>query len=141
MARRVTTANNTLILDDYIGGGEVHLYYRMPTPAERAAFLNAVVRRKGRKVETRTGQARQEYGLLILTGFREGDFLDESGAPFSAVAEAETYRADWQALVMKAGADLVELLGAFVFEGSASVRTPDDENGDDGDSAEDAEGN
>lgn len=129
MARKLSSDIHTLILDDQVSGGEIHLYYRMPTPSELAGFTNDSVRRtRGKGVEFRTGQVRQQYGLAVLVGFRDGDFEDDTGAPISSDAKSQHFREDWRDLVAQHASDLVAVLGAYVFEGTASVR-------------EDAEGN
>lgn len=133
-------SDNALIIRDNMGGGDITLFYRNPTTAEWAGFTNASVQRRGKHVSLTIGERRQDYGKKILTGFRDGDFLDERGQAISADPESPYYREDWKDLVCRHAADLVQLLAAHVFEGSAEIEAGD-EDAADGENAEDAEKN
>ncbi len=140
MPRDFSEESNKLTLYDNISGSKIVLYYRHPTTKETSAFLNEAVRRRRNKIEMRQAQARLKFGAKILTGFREGDFLQKKGGekqPLSSDPESSNYTPDWKDQVVKHAADLVMLLGGYVFEGSAEV----EENESDSDDFEDAEKN
>lgn len=124
MARRLGAELNTLKIQDNISGDEIEVYWRPPTTKERAAYANESIRRRGRKVRTRVGEARQKYGLLIMSGIREGDFevkQDEKWVPLASDPESENYNAEWKNIVLRDAPDIVELLAAHVFDASAEV--------------------
>ena len=140
MARIMDDGLNTLKMWDNISGSELEVYYRPPTTEERAAFSNESIQRTRNKLLFRTAQARQKFGLKILSGIREGDFIVKKGGkdvPIASDAKSANYEANWKELMMKYAADIVELLAAHVFEASAEALNEDD--GPQG--AEDAEKN
>jgi hypothetical protein len=114
---------NEMKIDDAISGCDLVLYYRLPTTQERIDFQRASFARKGKKVSNRVSEARAEFGALILTGIREGDFSagsDETGAPLLIASDPASphYREDWKAQVIETAGDLLMLLGMQVFQGS-----------------------
>ena len=131
---------NKITITDPIGGGSVEFSYRTPTTEERQRYNSALFSAKGRKVKVTVAEARQKYGLIILTGIREGDFLhadqadhaDQTGevnapaVPVSSDQSSPNYRADWKSLVASYASDLVETMAAHVFEG-ARVQSIDDQ--------------
>jgi len=137
---------NKIIITDPIGGGSVEFSYRTPTTEERQRYNSALFSAKGRKVKVTVAEARQKYGLIILTGIREGDFLHADQAdqtdhadhaaqagdgnapavPISSDSSSPNYRTDWKTLVASYAADLVETMAAHVFEG-ARVQSSDDQ--------------
>jgi hypothetical protein len=72
MARRLG-APCSLKLDDNITGERVTLFYTLPTNHQRLAYQNASVERVDGRIINRTVEARQKYGLEILSGVRSGD--------------------------------------------------------------------
>jgi hypothetical protein len=124
MPRRLTDELNELIIQDNISGSEIVLSYRMPTTAERAAYANESFRRKGNKVETRVVESRQKYGLKVLAGIREGDFIvNPSGLEkkLSSDPSSANFDPQWKDIVAHHAGDILELLAAHVFDGSVSV--------------------
>ena len=126
MARILGAGKNTLRINDNIGGGEIELYYRNPTTAERVAYSNESVSRSGRKVKMSVGDTRAKYGPKILTGIREGDFVDAEGRPIASDEESPNYRPDWKDLISEHAGDLVQLLAASVFEAAAELAEDED---------------
>lgn len=118
------TDKNELVVLDAISGTDIVLYYRTPTTSERVAYQRAQIKKEGKKIKIRASQARQEFGLKILTGFADGAF-GYDGRPISSNPEAANYREDWKDLVLAQAADLVEVLALTVFEG-ARVEAPAD---------------
>jgi hypothetical protein len=113
---------------DHLGGGDrVRFHYRMPTTAERNAYESEAIQRQGRKVKFKRAEAQLKYGLRILEGFDEGPFVvpvpGKKGKtkPIASDQTSQNYAENWKELIKKHAADLVRLLGAQVFEGSAEI--------------------
>lgn len=124
MARILGTERCVLRLLDNLSGSHIEFGYRPPTTKERAAYTNEQVQRRGNRLRTLLGEARQRYGLRILLDIRDGDFMimDKGKAvPLSCRPGSEGYREDWKDQVLEHASDLVEILAAQVFEGSAMV--------------------
>lgn len=132
MARYLGTAENELRIFDNLSGSDIVLKYRTPTTKERNDFTNYAIVRKRNRVEYRVVEAQTLYGARILTGIRDGDFEvpDEDGAvvPLSSNPASPNYRADWKELLTKHASDIVQALGAQVFDRSVETDTgPDPE--------------
>jgi len=112
---------NVLIIKDAIGGSDIELHYRIPLTSERIAYQNKLVTRKGGKIQIHSMEARIEFGLKILTGFRDGDFGFD-GKPISADPTSKNYREDWKELIKATAADILNTFAFTIFEG-ASVNT------------------
>lgn len=125
MPRILGAAQNSLRINDPQGGEPITLFYRNPTNKERAQYQTSTFKVRGAgRVEIKTFETRLEFGLRIITGFKEGDFLiEENGqpVPFSSWEGARHYRADWKALLEKNAGDLICFLAAFVFDGVTSA--------------------
>lgn len=118
---------NSVKFSDNLSGSELEVYYRQPTTEERAAYSNESVQRKRNKVLFRAVQARQKFGLKILTGIREGDFLikkEGKTMPIASDPASPNFDPNWKTLIMTHAADVVELLALHVFD--ASVETLDE---------------
>jgi len=123
MARRLG-GKNSLKIADNISGTTVTMYYVLPTNKQRLAYQNASVERKGNQIVNKTAEARQEYGLEILTGVGAGDLevmRDGAWVPLITDAGATGFDPDWKDVVLERAADLVELLAAHVFDVSARI--------------------
>ena len=139
MARMLGDQPNEIRFKDQLGGGDIALFYSTPTPDMRAKYANEMIRREGGKIVRRVGEVRQRYGARILTGIRDGDFTSAAG-PVSSDPKSGAYRKDWKELVSQYASDLVELLAAHVFEGSAALKeTEPDEDADESPDEDDAE--
>ncbi len=115
--RDLTSKKNMQNITDAIGGQVVQMYYRLPTTEERFGFTKACLEQDGDEVKYNPGPARLEYGLKVLTGFREGDF-GADGKPISSDPKSKAYRKDWKKLLGQTSADLVMALALAVFEGA-----------------------
>lgn len=139
MARNISgTTNNELRLRDNMSGSEIVLYYRTPTTGERNGYQNMAIQRRRNKVVMNQANARLEYGLKILTGFRSGDFVRNVGGKavgFSSNPAADDYLPSWKDELKQGADDLIMLLAAHVFDGSAEIDMPEDD--DDGGIEED----
>jgi hypothetical protein len=129
---------NKAIIKDPIGGGEIVFFYRTPTTDERQQYNSSLFQARRGKVKSTIAQARQRFGKIILTGFREGDFVLQEGEQrviFSSDPQSANYRESWKDLVMNYASDLVETLAFHVFEGASVVPDSDEEEdgGEDGD--------
>lgn len=144
MPRRFGEEINELKIHDNISNSDIVLYYRAPTTAERAAYTNELIRRKGRKVEFKQFETRLKYGLKILSGFREGDFedkIDGRFAPLASDPKSAHYAPDWKDRIQKNAPDIIEVFAAHIFEGPAEVEAETLSESQDETEAEDAEKN
>lgn len=123
---------NTLTIKDSISGTDIELYYRLPLTDERVAYQNRLFTSKGGKVKTHTAETRIEYGLKILTGFREGDF-GFGGKPISSDPQSKNYKENWKILVKATASDIVNAFAFVVFEGASLQTEPEIEPGEDED--------
>lgn len=129
MPRILGAEKHVLNIHDNLSGTDIQFEYRMPTTEERTNYGNAAVQRRRNKVTQRMTQTRQKYGAAILTGIRDGDFTIMEGGkevPLSSTSGSDGFREDWKAKLLEHAADLVELLGAQVFEASAMVDEADE---------------
>lgn len=137
MPRNTTASdNNEFRLHDNLSDSDLVLYYRNPTTRERQAYQNMAIKRRRNKIDLNQAAARLRYGLLILTGFRDGDFVREvDGVPtaYSSDKGSDRYLATWKDEIEAGAADIAMLLGGFVFDSSAEAEVPEDD--DDGPAA------
>lgn len=108
---------NTLTIKDAISGTDIELYYRLPMTPERVAYQSRMFRTKGGKMKVQVFEARIEFGLKILTGFREGDF-GIKGKPIASDPQSKNYQEDWKELIKATAADIVNAFAFVVFEGA-----------------------
>jgi len=132
---------NIITINDPIGGGDIEFRYRFPTTTERQQYSSGLFSKKGVKIRIKTSETRQKFGLAILTGIREGDFILQgegfaAKTPVSSKPDSPHYRFDWKDLVSEYGADLVEAMAAHVFEGAEMVEDEDECEGDTTDNGE-----
>lgn len=123
MARRLG-APCRLKLDDNITGEKITLFYTLPTNQQRLAYQNASVERVDGRIINRTIEARQKYGLEILTGVKVGGLevmQDGEWVPLITDPSQAGYREDWKDIVLEQASDLVELLAGQVFDVSARI--------------------
>lgn len=125
MPRILGAAENSLKINDPQGGEPITFFYRNPTNKERAQYQTNTFKVRGAgRVEIKTFETRLEFGLRIITGFREGDFLvEENGkpVPFSSKEGTRYFRPDWKSLLERDAGDLIAFLAAFVFDGVTSA--------------------
>jgi len=121
---------NVLKLYDNISGSELEIYFRSPTAAEQARYVNGITRRVRNKIINRTGENRMKWGKEILMGFREGDFGyerdDGSVVTVSSDPKSEHFREDWKEWFCEHNADLVSTLAIHMFEDTSDKDDPDD---------------
>jgi len=116
----------------------------MPTTAEMTGYANESIQRKRNKVVFQQPAARLKYGARILTGFREGDFerkQDGVYRPMASDPQSEHYAPDWKEYLVEHAADLVMLLAGHVFDVSAGIEQPENEEEPDQAPGEDVEKN
>lgn len=108
---------NVLEIFDARSNTDMELYYRTPTTREEALYQAKLVKKKGRKVVIAQHKTRVEFGLRMITGFKEGNF-GEDGEPFSADPESPNYREDWKECLERGASDILAILGSTIFEGA-----------------------
>lgn len=126
---RILGGVNTMILQDNLSDGEIHLKYRMPSPKEIISYRNGGTRREKNKLVYRTGENRLEHGLKILVGIRDKDFfkiVNGDAVPISSDPKSKDYDPDWKKQIEDLAPDLVEILAVQVFDASIQVMQPDD---------------
>ena len=109
--------HNRIHIVDAVSGATVEFIYRMPTAAERVAFERTAHQWKKNKFVDNAAEARLEYGMIILVGFKDGNFSVE-GQPISSDHNSEHYYPEWKTLVRDAASDLVSAMAMAVFQGS-----------------------
>jgi len=117
---------NVFSVLDSVSGREIDLYYRMPLASERVAYESAkfTIDKSGELTSTLT-EARQEYGLLILEGFKKGGFHlpqeDGSLKDFSSNPEDPDYLPGWKERIKEFAIDLVEVLAHRILDGPVII--------------------
>lgn len=110
------TDKNVLKITDSISASEIELYYRNPATTEIVAYQNRMYRREGNKVKIDAANTRIDFGLKVLTGFRDGDFGID-GKPISADPASPGYCKDWKTHLKENAGDIIMTLAMHVFEG------------------------
>jgi len=111
---------NELVIRDPISGSEIVLYYRVPTSSERVAYMSSLFERKEDRVISRITEARQEWGLKIIEGFRDGAFEKMNGDGFiqmSSNPKSKNYDKGWKDHLKIYASDILEALSEHIFEG------------------------
>ncbi len=107
------------------------LHHRLPTPDERAGYINSQIKRPGRKkAKVTLGEARQDYGMKVLIGFDDGDFevkINGEWVEISSDPNSLNYHKDWLLFMKGEKIHLVELLGSFVFGEAGEIVEEEDE--------------
>ncbi len=111
---------------DRISDSKITLSYRLPTTEERVKYSNSLVTRRGNKLDTDIGSARQKYGLAILLGIKDGSFETDKG-PLSSDPKSPHYDAAWKTFIRQYAQDVLTMLAIHVFEASIVTSEPDTE--------------
>lgn len=120
---------------EFPGGEKVGVMYREPTNDERIAYRAAMFRRlgkKGKAMAEDSFKAALHFGKAVITGLRDGDFLDEEGGALSSTPGAPGYREDWKELLAEAQPDVVTIVASIAFDGVRVAPQAEDAEGDDG---------
>ena len=120
---------NRLVMEDSRIGVDIELFYRNPKPLEETSYRARLTEAS----ETGIARARLNFGLNILTGFREGDFKS-NGKPISCRKGSPNYCKDWKGLLRETAADLVRVFACAIFENSRVI--PGAEKGTAGDNSD-----
>jgi len=115
MGRILGEERHRLAIQDPVSGSVITLYYRRPTSEERVSYQVSAFRLEGGERRFCLGETRLKYGLEILTGFADGDFLlQEDGGQVSLDPARHP---DWKERLAAQAPDLVSFLAQQVFEG------------------------
>ena len=123
------------IVFDSATGQEVELTHRLPTTSEEVEFQRRTFRRRDRRnispedIARNLAEIRVEFGLKVLTGFKEGDF-GVDGKPISSDPESSNFYPEWKNLLREKAPRIVSALAVAVFEGGR-VQSPDEEEDED----------
>jgi hypothetical protein len=115
MARVLGEERHTLSVQDPLSGSVIRLYYRRPTSEERVAYQLSAYRLEGGERRFCLGETRLKFGLEILSGFGEGDFLIQTDGRGESLDPSR--HPDWKAQLAEHAPDLVSYLAQQVFEG------------------------
>ncbi len=122
-----SNVRNTFSVLDQVSGKEIDLYYRLPSTSERVAYESAKFSVETGAVKNRAIEARQEYGFLILEGFKKGSFQicleDGSFKDISSDPGDPDYVSDWKEKIKQFASDLIEVLAHRIFEGHPAFST------------------
>lgn len=111
---------------DNISNSEITLQYRLPTTAERVAYGNSAIIRRGKVTINNLGATRLKYGAAIITGFQEGAFATEKGV-LSPDPQSPHYDPDWKNKVMQFAPEIIQVLAMRVFENSLEIAPASEE--------------
>ncbi len=115
MARILGEERYALAVRDPVSGSVITLYYRRPTSEERVAYQLSAYRIEGGERRFCLGETRLKFGLEILLGFGDGDFLIQEGGELVPLDPAR--HGDWKEQIRQHAPDLVSYLAQQVFEG------------------------
>src|SRR3972149_202529 len=124
----------TKVVFDSVSGREFELYHRTPTTQEEVEFQRRTFRRRDRRnispedTARNLAEIRVEFGLKIVTGFKDGDF-GVDGKPISSDPESNNFYPEWKNLLRDKAPRILSALAVGVFEGGR-VQTPEEEEGD-----------
>ena len=117
MPRYLGRTDNKVKLVDGISGAEIEFSYRTPSTTElQEYFSSGVIKDADGKAKLNGVVARVAFAKEILTGIRDGDFLDAEGKPISSDASSADFRTDWKDLVEQGAADLLNLFVLATFD-------------------------
>lgn len=112
------TDRNKITIDDGVTGETVTLFYRMPTTSERIAFESRSYHREGDTLIDESPAAKVEGALRIITGWDPPGYFTFDGEPISWDPADPRYREDWKELLDETAGDILQALGAVVFQGT-----------------------
>lgn len=125
---RIVSTDEPNVLEVYDRGDDskMEVYYRDPTSTEHAEFAtNSQFKRVGDEIVSCVGEARQNGGYAVLTGFRDGDFAEKIKGqvkPVSSNPASKGYKKDWKEWFLKYHGDLVGIVGRRAFEKAMEVQ-------------------
>ena len=119
------------IVFDSATGEEVEITHRLPTTQEEIEFQRKTFRKREKKnispedIARNLAEIRIDFGLRIVTGFKEGDF-GVDGKPISSDPVSTNFYPEWKALLRDKAPRILSALAVGVFEGGR-VQTPEEE--------------
>lgn len=99
-------------------GKKLGIYYRPPKPSEAIQYSSSLLKRKGNKIQSNEYKTRLEYGRLVITGLREGDY-GYGGKPISSDPASSDYREDWKDILARSAHQHIVAVAIAAFEGVA----------------------
>src|SRR3990172_6690171 len=119
------------IVFDSATGQEVELLHRLPTTQEEVEFQRKTFRRRDRRsispedIARNLAEIRVDFGLRIVTGFKDGDF-GVDGKPISSDPVSTNFYPEWKAILRDKAPRILSALPVRLFYGGR-VQTPEDE--------------
>lgn len=113
MAYRGQSSNRLIIVE--IGGDEVGIHHRSPTPEEYIGYHTEKLVLKGRKVEQNLTKTNIKYALKVITDLRKGDLEvkeNESWVPLDTSSMPEER---WKEVLKAEFFELLDFVGARIF--------------------------
>jgi hypothetical protein len=108
---------NKKIVHDPVSDTPIEFWYRLPTTNELVGYQAKLYKRDGNKLKVNAVEARLDYGLRIITGFRDGD-IGIDGKAISADPTSPGFYPQWKDLLKASAAHLVIAFAFHVFEGT-----------------------
>lgn len=110
-----------LKIEDPISNDTLTVFYRVPTSEERVKYTASLFERERDRVKVNVTETRQQWGLKIIEGFKEGDFQRVSNGeckPMSSDPKSENYAPDWKDYLSRYAPDVLEAIATHIFEGT-----------------------
>ena len=121
MPRELSNELCTLELEDIISNSKITFAYNLPVTAMRIQYANEQIVSTANGIQNKTFETRLKFGLLILAGFKDGDFTVNK-KPISSNQASPLYNAAWKEIAALFAGDLISALALIVFEGSVNVK-------------------
>jgi len=127
MAYRGSCDKRLMVVE--IGGQKVGVFFRSPLPSEYVGYHRDKMKLNGGKVESRLTEANMKYGLKVISGVRKGDLEYRENGAWKKVDTTMMPEQEWKTLLEKEFFDLVDFVGARVFNPveSSTAGADDDE--------------
>lgn len=121
MPRKLTPSdkNEFTIVDSF--GNELTVFHRMPDITERVRFSNELYKITNKNI-TKYPEAYAKFGFMIISGIKDGDFIDANDKPISSDPNSKDYREDWKELIENYAPEIGMFLGQKIFE-STKIKT------------------
>jgi hypothetical protein len=125
MAYRGSSDHRLMLID--MGGEKIGVYYRSPTPSEYIGYHRDKLKLRGGKIESRLTETNLKYGLKVITGVRKGDVEYRENGSWKKLDPEIMTETEWKAILERDFIELVDFVGAKVFNPVENADSDDDE--------------